>query len=65
MPKLKTRKSAAKRFKRTKTGKFMRNKAFRRHLLTLKASKRRRSLRGATQLSPADASRVRKMLPNA
>lgn len=65
MPKLKTRKSAAKRFKRTKTGKFMRNKAFRRHLMALKSSKRRRSLRGATELSPSDASRVRNMLPNA
>ena len=46
MPKLKTHRGAAKRFKRTKTGKFLRGKAFKQHILTSKTTKRKRGLRG-------------------
>jgi large subunit ribosomal protein L35 len=63
MPKLKTRKSAAKRFKRTKNGKFKRQMAYARHLLTHKSAKRRRKLRTATILAPEDQKRVERMLP--
>ena len=44
MPKLKTHRGAAKRFKRTKGGKFLRSKAFKQHLLSSKTTKRRRKL---------------------
>ncbi len=64
MPKLKTNKAAAKRFKKTKSGKFKRNNAFARHLLTGKSPKRKRKLRKSTTLSAADARRVQRMLPN-
>ncbi|MBX7255281.1 MAG: 50S ribosomal protein L35 [Candidatus Hydrogenedentes bacterium] len=63
MPKIKTNKSAAKRFKRTSTGKFKRFKAFARHLLTPKSQKRKRSLRNAVVVSEADAPRLKKMMP--
>lgn len=63
MPKLKTRKSAAKRFKSTKSGKFKRSKACGAHLLTHKSPKRRRGLRKSTILSDADQKRVERMLP--
>jgi len=63
MPKLKTNKSAAKRFKSTKSGKFKRSKAFGAHLLTSKSAKRRRNLRKAGMLSTADEKRVKGMLP--
>lgn len=63
MPKLKTNKSAAKRFKSTKSGKFKRSKAFGAHLLTGKSAKRRRNLRKSTILSPEDVKRVKGMLP--
>ena len=63
MAKIKTLKSAAKRFKRTKSGKFKRHMAFKRHLLTHKSANRRRHLRGAVVLSPEDTVRVKRMLP--
>ncbi len=63
MPKLKTNKSASKRFKKTKGGKIKRHMAFGRHLLTGKTSKRRRNLRSAEILDSADAGRVKRMLP--
>jgi len=63
MPKLKTRKCAAKRFKLSKSGKFKRSKAYGAHLLTKKSSKRRRSFRKATILSKSDQKRVKAMLP--
>ncbi len=62
MPKLKTHKSAAKRFKVTGTGKIMRRHAYHSHILTKKTIKRKRRLRDETELSPADAPRVRRML---
>ena len=65
MPKLKTRKGAAKRFKKTKSGKFKRSKAFGGHLMTGKSAKRRRSLRTATTASPGDSKKLRVQLPYA
>ena len=65
MPKLKTNRSAAKRFKRTKNGKFKRSRAYGAHLLTGKSPKRRRHLRHTCVLDPADQKRVEHMLPYA
>ena len=62
MPKQKTNRSAAKRFKRTGSGKFRRNKAYRSHILTKKSPKRKRNLRKKTLVSKADESRVRRLL---
>ena len=64
MPKLKTHKGAAKRFKKTGTGKFTRSKAFKQHILTSKSRSRKRSLRGTVAVSPADQAKLRLMLPN-
>ncbi len=63
MPKIKTRRGAAKRFKATGSGKIRRAKAFRRHILTKMSSKRKRQLRKATLVDPADVPRVRQLLP--
>lgn len=63
MPKLKTHRGAAKRFKKTGTGKIMRTKAFRRHILTSKPTKTKRHMRGMDVVAPADAARLRRMLP--
>lgn len=63
MPKIKTLKAAAKRFKRTGTGKFQRRRAFHSHLLTGKPAKRRRRLRSETVVSRADRATVARMLP--
>ncbi|NJN63939.1 MAG: 50S ribosomal protein L35 [Acidobacteria bacterium] len=63
MPKLKTHSGAAKRFKITASGKAKRSKAYKRHILTKKDSKRRRQLDTDTYVSPGDMGRVRGMLP--
>jgi large subunit ribosomal protein L35 len=63
MPKQKTRKGVAKRFKKTASGKVKRRQAYGRHLATDKTSKRKRQLRHGTTVSPADAKRIRLMLP--
>ena len=63
MPKLKTHRGAAKRFKKTATGKFMRSKAFKRHILTSKTTKSKRQMRGTQEVSNQDAPRLRLMLP--
>ncbi len=63
MPKLKTHKGAAKRFKKTGTGKIKRGKAFKRHILTSKDTKRKRHLDTDTLVSDADAPKVRRMIP--
>jgi large subunit ribosomal protein L35 len=63
MPKLKTHRGAAKRFKKTGTGKIRRTKAFRRHILTSKTKKVKRHMRGLVEVSPADASKLKRMLP--
>ena len=51
MPKLKTHRGAAKRFKKTKSGKFLRASAFKRHILSSKTTKRKRALRGTTTVA--------------
>jgi large subunit ribosomal protein L35 len=63
MPKIKTHRGAAKRFKKTAKGKFLRAKAFKRHILTSKPTRRKRHARGTEVISPADAGKLRKMLP--
>lgn len=63
MPKLKTHRGAAKRFKQTATGKFLRSQAFKRHILTSKTTKRKRSLRGTTVVSTTEVGKLRRMLP--
>ena len=63
MPKLKTHRGAAKRFKKTGTGKFLKANAFKRHILTSKTTKSKRQMRGTEQVSEADAERLRRMLP--
>ena len=55
MPKLKTHRGAAKRFKKTGTGKIVRGSAFKRHILTGKTTKSKRQMRGKRQVSDADA----------
>ena len=63
MPKLKTHRGAAKRFKRTGSGKILRGRAKHRHLLTGKRRKRKRALRGTTLVSEADLAQTRRLLP--
>ena len=63
MPKMKSHRGAAKRFKKTGSGKISRQKANKQHILTKKTTKRKRSLRKDTLISAADSPRVRKMLP--
>jgi large subunit ribosomal protein L35 len=63
MPKLKTHRGAAKRFKKTATGKFLRAKAFKQHILTSKTRSRKRHLRGAETAHAADVGRLKRMLP--
>lgn len=63
MPKLKTRRAAAKRFKRTGSGKFMRRKAFRNHLLDKKNTKRKVRLGHKAVVDETDAKNVDLMLP--
>lgn len=65
MPKAKTHKGAAKRFKFTGTGKIRRNKAYRNHLLAHKGADQKRNLKKGGFVSDGDAGRVIKMLPNA
>jgi large subunit ribosomal protein L35 len=61
--KLKTHKGAAKRFKKTGTGKIVRGAAFKRHILTSKTTKAKRHLRGSKVVTPGDARKVELMLP--
>ena len=63
MPKLKTHKDVAKRFKFTATGKIKRGKSQARHILTKKSAKRKRNLDIDTLVSEADRKRVEQMLP--
>lgn len=63
MPKMKTNKSAAKRFRRTKTGKLKRMKMLANHKFTKKSPKRKRHLRQATLVAPADEQRMQRLLP--
>ncbi len=62
MPKMKTRRGAAKRFKFTGSGKIKRNKANKRHILAKKSPKRKRRLRKGTILTSVEVKRVKKMI---
>ena len=61
--KLKTHRGAAKRFKRTKNGKFLRGKAFKQHILSSKTRKRKRRLRGTDLVAHVDTPKLARMLP--
>jgi len=63
MPKMKTNRGAAKRFKATGTGKIRRSKAFTSHILTKKSTKRKRNLRKSGLIDAADTKAVKRMLP--
>ena len=63
MPKMKTNRGAAKRLRKTGTGKIRRRRANKSHILTKKSQKRKRRLRQATLASKADEKRIRRMIP--
>ena len=63
MPKMKTTKAAAKRFKSTGTGKLKRNKAYKSHILTKKSQKRKRNLRKAAIADATNVKNMKKILP--
>jgi large subunit ribosomal protein L35 len=63
MPKMKTKRGAAKRFKKTGSGKIKRSKAFTSHILTKKSTKRKRNLRKSGLVDSSNASTIRKILP--
>ena len=63
MPKLKTHSGAAKRFKKTGTGKIKRGHAFKRHILTSKTTKRKRHLDTDSMVDKADQKKVARMIP--
>ena len=65
MPKIKTRRAAAKRFTATGSGEFKRNKAFKSHILEKKSPKRKRNMRKAALLVAGDYKREIKCLPYA
>ena len=65
LPKIKTRRAAAKRFSVTGSGEFRRNNAYKRHILEKKTPKRKRNLRKAALADTSDYKRIRKMLPYA
>jgi len=62
---MKTNRAAAKRFRKTGSGKFKCGHAFKSHILTKKSTKRKRGLRGPNQVKPVDQGRVERMLPYA
>ncbi len=63
MPKIKTSRSAAKRFKKTGTGQLKRMKAYKSHILTKKSTKRKRNLRKATLLDHTKVKNMKKIMP--
>ena len=63
MPKIKTSKAAAKRFKKTGTGQLKRMKAYKSHILTKKSTKRKRNLRKATLVDHTNLKAMKKILP--
>ena len=63
MPKIKTKRSAAKRFKRTGTGKLKRHSNYKSHLLTSKSRKRKRKLAKASLIADVDEKKVKRMMP--
>ncbi|BAP56666.1 50S ribosomal protein L35 [Thioploca ingrica] len=65
MPKLKTNRAAAKRFRRTASGGFKRNQGYRRHILTKKSTKRKRQLRSPSLVDKTNVAMVNRLLPYA
>ena len=65
MPKMKTNRGAAKRFKKNASGNFKRGFAFKSHILTKMSTKRKRNLRGTDEVASADKKVVRRLLPYA
>ena len=63
MPKQKTHRGAAKRFSLTKTGKIKRSKAYKRHILTKKPTKRTRNLRKAAYIAGSEVKKIKKLIP--
>ncbi len=63
MPKLKTHKGAAKRFRKTASGRVKRGHAFTRHILTSKGTKQKRQLDKNTMVSKADQAKIKRMIP--
>ena len=63
MPKIKTNRGAAKRFKSTGSGRIVRNKAFSSHILTKKSTKRKRNLRKSTLLDSTNLKQIAKLIP--
>ena len=63
MPKIKTNRGAAKRFRKTGSGKIRRNSAFTSHILTAKTTKWKRNLRKASIMAPSDAKRISVLIP--
>jgi len=63
MPKMKTHKSSVKRFKLSSSGKILRSKAYKSHILTKKTAKRKRNLRKGTTVSGAEVKKVKVLLP--
>lgn len=63
MPKLKTHRGAAKRFKRTGTGKLVINRSFKSHILTKKTTKRKRKLRKSKMMHSTDFKRINNLVP--
>ena len=63
MTKIKTNRGAAKRFRKTGSGKIRRNSAFTSHILTTKTTKRKRNLRKASIMAPSDAKRISVLIP--
>lgn len=63
MPKVKTNRGAAKRFKATGSGRIKRNKAYSSHILTKKSTKRKRNLRKSGLIAESDVKAVKRMLP--
>ena len=63
MPKVKTNRAAAKRFKKTGTGALKRNQAYKRHILTKKSAKRKRQLRKAVLADDTNVKNMKKILP--
>ncbi len=64
MPKIKTNRSAAKRFKKTGTGKIVYHKAFGSHILSTKSRKRKRALRKSPVVNKSNMKMIKLMLPN-
>lgn len=63
MPKMKTHRGAAKRFKRTASGKLARRRSNKQHILSKKTTKRKRKLRLKELIAAADVPRIRKLIP--